>query len=153
MSTDIEDFYIDNTSDYMDIDEEEIDWNERILEMEEEPEETDIDPDAESDDEDSENDIEPVDDEEDDDEPTVTTSGAVDKKKFRTIKLTDKYISQQLTLPEFMRDRFRFRYHGEPMYGHIIMISKAGKYIFDIVDIKTGQHSTKFLDGEFIDNY
>lgn len=151
MATDIEDFYVDNSSEYMDIDEEDIDWNERILEMEEEPEETESedDPDAESDEESDE--VEELDDSEDLDDTTANC--AVDKSKFRRIKLTDKYISQQLTLSEFMRDRIRFRYKGEPMYGHIVTITKSGKYWFDVVDLKTGKHSSVLMNGEFIDNY
>lgn len=155
MTTDIEEYYVDNSSEYMDIDEDEIDWNDRILEMEEDIPEESYNPDEDNGDEtDDENGEFPESDSSSsDDEDDAPVTQAVDKKQFRTIKLTDKYISQQLTLKEFNRDRFRFRYKGEVMYGHILTISGSGKYIFDVVDIKTGQHSTKFLNGEFIDSY
>lgn len=118
--------------DYLD-DENEIDWNEQIYALED---------DEESDDNDAVI-------EEDDDKDFIVDNST----NYLTPILTESYIKKQLILPEWKRDHIKFRYNNDIVYGHIIMKTPTGKYVFDLVDISTGIHQTKSLNGDYIDSF
>lgn len=119
--------------DYLDADENEIDWNEQIYALEDDEEELD----------ENEN----INDEEDKDFIVDNTTN------YLTPILTESYIKKQLILPEWKRDQIKFRYNNDIVYGHIIMKTPSGKYVFDLIDISTGQHQTKSLNGDYIDSF
>lgn len=123
-----------NTPDYFDEDENEIDWDERLFggmddETPDDTEETD-----------------------ESDEPEEVKV-KVDDRGYLTPLLTERYIKSQLVKPEYNRDRIKFYYKNEVVYGHILMVTKSEKYIFDLVDLSTGIHITKALDGNYIDSF